>query len=162
MGDAACSVIRTNNPRLSNYEIDQLINSWDASKSAFENLLNTTWTFDPLVYENVPQYLGLKSNFNYERYNKLQLLSDKVLFSNLSTGFLDRLTHTTLKPYSDAAIASQQLDEPNKTSSRLQENFSSNNLYTLMSGLKMPTSSTLITLSRRSAIFAESIAPLNI
>ena len=89
MGDEACSVIRTNNPNLSNYEIDQLINSWDASKSAFENLLNTTWTFDPLVYENVPQYLGLKSNFNYERYNKLQLLSDKVLFSNLSTGFKD-------------------------------------------------------------------------
>lgn len=89
MGSDACSVIRRELPELSNYEIDQLINSWDNTKSAFENLLGTVWTFDPLVYENNTSYRNLRKNFNYDRYNKLQILSNKVLISNLHTGFRD-------------------------------------------------------------------------
>ena len=88
--------------------------------------------------------------------------SINFLVGNLSTGCLDRFTHTVLKPNSDAAMASQQFDEPNKTSSRWQENFSSTNLYTRTSGLKIPTSSTLIISLRRLLIHAESTAPFNI
>lgn len=89
MTSAACALIENEFPNLNNNEKNELINSWDNSKSAFENLLDTTWTFDPLVYKNVGKYRSLRRQYNYDRYNKLQILSNKVLISNLSTGFRD-------------------------------------------------------------------------
>ena len=40
MGDAACSNIRTQLPNLSNFELDNLVNSWDNTQSAFTKSCN--------------------------------------------------------------------------------------------------------------------------
>jgi len=95
MGDENCNNIIKEYPDLSNYELNQLRNLWDGAKPAFDNLLGTIWTFDKLVYDNESDYTKLKEDYNYNRYNKLQILSDKVLISNLSTGFNNELSSGT-------------------------------------------------------------------
>lgn len=91
MGDAACSNIRKQLPNISSFELDNLINAWDNAQSAFENLQNTVWTFDNLIYgENgLTDFKKIKSETNFNKYDKLQILSDRVIFSNLTTGFRD-------------------------------------------------------------------------
>ena len=90
MGDTGCTRLRERAPELNPYQLDKLINSWDASQEAFNNLIGTVWTFDSSVYYNSStNHTGILDNPNFTRYNKLQILSDKILISNLTSGFRD-------------------------------------------------------------------------
>lgn len=95
MGDDSCSVLRSELGDMTNFELDNIINSWDSNESAFGNLVGTVWTFDKEVYEHINAFKSIKSETNFNRYNKLQILSDKILISNLSTGFRDTEAGTT-------------------------------------------------------------------
>jgi hypothetical protein len=88
MSDINCEVIKDRAPELSPRQIDNLINSWDQTKSAFENLMGTTWSFNRAIYE-LPEFSTIYSDRHFNRYNKLQILSDKILISNLTYGFRD-------------------------------------------------------------------------
>ena len=90
MGDDIFDVIKKTSSDMAAQQKDKIVSSiWDSSKSAFENLLGSVWTHDTIVYDiNMPnEYSKYISQKNFMNFNKLQILSDRVIISNLSTGF---------------------------------------------------------------------------
>jgi hypothetical protein len=91
MGDDLCNTLTSEIGNMQPYQKDNLINSWLSAKSVFDNLVNTVWRLDTDIYklEQPSKYMEQFQKNSFKRYNKLQILSDKIILSNLSTGFRD-------------------------------------------------------------------------